>query len=160
MIGGSADSTQQMAFDKYYSLFQQPEAPVSSPSSIYTNFRKGNMCFAEEYVPGPHDVICQRGKDCNEHGRSFYLIHNVIDCLLFDDCSDIYSFFLSVSHQTTVGNRRFRDVVDEFVASYLDAKTRQEKSIVISTIIDVINSNAGQGQGGFIMKVSCARKAV
>jgi hypothetical protein len=43
----------------------------------------------------------------------------------------------------------FRAIVDDHVERYLVAKTRQDKSMVITNIFDVINT-----KGGFLMKVS------
>eukprot|EP00934_Nitzschia_sp_Nitz4_P005134 Nitzschia sp. Nitz4//scaffold348_size17284//2269//3303//NITZ4_008840-RA/size17284-snap-gene-0.19-mRNA-1//1//CDS//3329548682//5124//frame0 len=50
-----------------------------------------------------------------------------------------------------VGNRRFRACVDTFVDAYTQSKTRQEKSMVISSIVKAVKNNAG-GNGGFVMK--------
>lgn len=43
-----------------------PPAPSSSPFSVGS--RKALEYFPEGYAPGAWDVICQRGKDCHEHG--------------------------------------------------------------------------------------------
>ncbi len=51
-----------------------------------------------------------------------------------------------------VGNRRFRVCVENFVDTYVNSKTRQEKSTVISNIVKMINDNDENKQGGFIMK--------
>jgi hypothetical protein len=83
MIGGLLDSNPMMMAYKFeaFSLFQ-PKPPITSPSSIRTKVRKRNeSSFQSEFAPGPHDVICQRGKDCNEHGKSFFAIHTLFLCV-------------------------------------------------------------------------------
>ena len=72
MIGGLLDPNPMMMDYELeaFSLFQ-PQPPISSPSSFPTNVRKRNAsAFPSEFAPGQHDVICQRGKDCNDHGKS------------------------------------------------------------------------------------------
>ena len=56
------------------------------------------------------------------------------------------------SSSTKVGNRRFRICIENHLDSYINSKTRQEKTSVISSIVDSIQGNS-KYTGGFIAKV-------
>lgn len=51
----------------------------------------------------------------------------------------------------SVGNKRFRGVIEENLVRYVNAKQKQEKSKIVSEIVDTIRRNAGIG--GFVKKV-------
>ena len=52
-----------------------------------------------------------------------------------------------------IGNRRFRICVENHVDSYLSAKSRLDKSNVISSVVRSIQQSSNHEAGGFIMKV-------
>jgi hypothetical protein len=52
-----------------------------------------------------------------------------------------------------VGNRRFRICIENHVHTYRNAKTRQDKSCVITSIVRSIKDSSPQ-TGGFVMKVN------
>jgi hypothetical protein len=52
---------------------------------------------------------------------------------------------------SSVGNKRLRGVVDKNLARYIKAKSKHEKSQIVSDIVNTIRNNAGVG--GFIKKV-------
>jgi hypothetical protein len=55
----------------------------------------------------------------------------------------------------TVGNRRFRVCIENHVDTYMNAKTRQDKSSVITLIVKSIKeSSSPHSGGGFVLKVS------
>lgn len=109
------------------SLHSPPPPPVDeSPSTIsaaspHTMIMARKLpMLAPDYTPSNWDVICQRGKTCDDH----------------------------------IGNRRFRLCVENHVERYLNAKNRQEKSDVISSIVRAIQRSSSNGKGGFVMRVS------
>ena len=55
--------------------------------------------------------------------------------------------------RTSVGNKRFRLFIENRLETYLEAKTKKEKSIVVSSIVEVFRANARPNGGGFIRKV-------
>ena len=57
------------------------------------------------------------------------------------------SFFI-LSITPTVGNRRFRILVDLHVPRYRQAKNRMEKSIVVMEVVDTIRDSSKEG--GFV----------
>ena len=44
--------------------------------------------------------------------------------------------------------------VETFVDAYINSRTRQEKSAIISNIVKSVHEKAKQNMGGFVMKVS------
>jgi hypothetical protein len=69
-------------------------------------------------------------------------------------------YFCGLSHQYTffsAGNRRLMDLVVASVDVYNKAKSRQEKSKVISTIVDQILESTNP-RGGFVMRDANTRK--
>ena len=53
-----------------------------------------------------------------------------------------------------VGNRRFRITIDNHLDKYMEVKSRQQKSKIVTTIVDGIKKSAGEEGGGFVRKVS------
>jgi hypothetical protein len=52
---------------------------------------------------------------------------------------------------SSVGNKHFRGVVDKNLARYVKAKSRLQKSQIVSDIVNTMRNNAGTG--GFVKKV-------
>lgn len=52
----------------------------------------------------------------------------------------------------TVGNRRFRVCISNNLIAYESAKSKHQKSIVVTKIVDVINECSTQERGGFVRK--------
>ncbi|KAG7348969.1 hypothetical protein IV203_011566 [Nitzschia inconspicua] len=51
-----------------------------------------------------------------------------------------------------VGNRRFRVTIESHLEKYMEVKSRQQKSRIVSSIVDGIKHSAGQEGGGFVRK--------
>lgn len=58
-----------------------------------------------------------------------------------------------------VGNRRFRVTIDNHLDKYMEVKSRQQKSRIVTTIVDNIKRSAGKEGGGFVRKVSGANES-
>ena len=43
-----------------------------------------------------------------------------------------------------VGNRRFRITIDNHLDKYMEVKSRQQKSKIVTTIVDGIKKSAGE----------------
>jgi hypothetical protein len=56
-----------------------------------------------------------------------------------------------------VGNRRFRITIDNYLDKYMDVKSRQQKSKIVTMIVEGIKKSAGQDGGGFVRKASLLR---
>jgi hypothetical protein len=89
---------------------------MSSAQSVYhgnsvprSNGDK-NM-LPEDFAPGPHSVICGRGKAC----------------------------------ANAAGNRRLKTIVDSHLKPYSEAKTKLEKSEIVSTIVNVVKQATSVG---------------
>jgi hypothetical protein len=104
------------------------------------------------WEPGNWDVICQRGKDCQYHGEPHLHTFRSLFRELRLTRSPQYIC------QNAVGNRRFRICIENHLDSYINSKTRQEKSAVISSIVSSIKSGNNHA-GGFIAMVSTAEVA-
>jgi hypothetical protein len=55
---------------------------------------------------------------------------------------------------SSVGTRRFRSCINNYLNGYVAAKTKKEKSMVVTTIVDMFQKNKQPAGGGFIRKVS------
>ena len=51
-----------------------------------------------------------------------------------------------------VGNRRFRVCIDNNLNTYMAAKSKHEKSTVVTVIVDAVKESSTQGRGGFVRK--------
>ena len=102
------------------------------------------------WVPKNWDVICGRGSynhskstksSSTESGWNYYqtATHTL-------DMRPTSFFILSIT--PTVGNRRFRILVDLHVPRYRQAKNRMEKSIVVMEVVDTIRDSSKEG--GFV----------
>ncbi|KAL3936357.1 MAG: hypothetical protein SGARI_002592 [Bacillariaceae sp.] len=52
-----------------------------------------------------------------------------------------------------LGNRRFRLTIDNHLDKYMEVKSRQQKSKIVSTIVDGIKKSVGEEGGGFVRKI-------
>ena len=70
------------------------------------------------FTPGPHDVICARGKDAKNHQ----------------------------------GNKKYKQLIQQFLQKYASVDTKYEKSIIVSQVINVIRTNCENTNthGGFV----------
>mmetsp|Transcript_8044 Transcript_8044/g.12753 ORF Transcript_8044/g.12753 Transcript_8044/m.12753 type:complete len:419 (+) Transcript_8044:61-1317(+) len=57
-----------------------------------------------------------------------------------------------------VGNRRFRMAIDNHLDSYMKVKSRQQKSKIVTSIVEGIKKSAGCNGGGFIRKDLLTRR--
>lgn len=75
---------------------------------------EGMKPLAEDFVPGPFDVICARGRAAKIHS----------------------------------GNQRYKQMIEMNLAKYKDAKSKNDKSYIVSSIIDSIRD--ASPHGGFV----------
>eukprot|EP00429_Kryptoperidinium_foliaceum_P135955 CAMPEP_0176261398 /NCGR_PEP_ID=MMETSP0121_2-20121125/40077_1 /TAXON_ID=160619 /ORGANISM="Kryptoperidinium foliaceum, Strain CCMP 1326" /LENGTH=401 /DNA_ID=CAMNT_0017601337 /DNA_START=197 /DNA_END=1405 /DNA_ORIENTATION=+ len=57
-----------------------------------------------------------------------------------------------------VGNKRFRELIDKHIDSYLEAGSRQEKSAIVAKIYDHIRMHASKPSSGFVRKDLLTRR--
>lgn len=93
-----------------------------------------------DFEPTKFDVICQRGKECYDHGKYISSIRLYM------------MIFLSVIVLSLVGNRRFRIIIDNHLHTYMQAPDRRQKSKIVTAIVRSIRSASESGEG-FIRKV-------
>eukprot|EP00980_Cylindrotheca_fusiformis_P015704 scaffold4529_cov121-Cylindrotheca_fusiformis.AAC.8 len=86
-----------------------------------------------EFNPGKWDVICQRGKECFEHGKRR-------------------------TSSASVGNRRFRTIIEQHLDTYMEVMSRSQKTKIVSTIVRDIRARASQSGGGFVRKDLLTRR--
>lgn len=55
-------------------------------------------------------------------------------------------------YHNSVGNRRFRISIDNNLEAYTKAKTKHERSTVVTTVVGAIMGCRLDGRGGFIKK--------
>ena len=98
-----------------------------------------------DFSPGKYDVICQRGKECFDHGKRRFAVSVVF-----------YPKRKTMKYSspfTLVGNRRFRMCIDSHLEKYIEVKSRQQKSNIVSNIVHNITKAASKSGGGFVRKV-------
>ena len=57
-----------------------------------------------------------------------------------------------------VGNRRFRIVIDNNLETYIEARTKHEKSLVVTVIVDSVRDCTTRAGGGFVRKDLLTRR--
>lgn len=98
--------------------------------------REGARALPKEFVPGGWDIICHSSKEAHEHGK-FVIV-----------CSrQAHSIPSHPSITSTVGNRRFNICIGNHVSAYNKAKSRPEKSALISHIVVSIRESSTTGAG-------------
>mmetsp|Transcript_62926 Transcript_62926/g.153207 ORF Transcript_62926/g.153207 Transcript_62926/m.153207 type:complete len:616 (+) Transcript_62926:428-2275(+) len=56
------------------------------------------------------------------------------------------------------GNRKFRTIIDRHLDTYMKVKSRQQKSKIVTNIVDHIQKSAGDDGGGFVRKDLLTRR--
>ena len=110
-------------------------APDFSPDSDVVKDKKRDEVVTVSI--GPYDVLCGRDKTSFNHGkcepRKLLKL-----CFLK---GSVWRLFFGLSQ---VGNRRFRITVALSLERYINAPTREDKSLVILSVIDLISENGGR----------------
>ena len=94
----------------------------------------------EWFKPCDKDVICGWARQ-NHHHRKFRR-----------QLSRLQADTKSQAHRplSLAGNKRFRQLIDDFAPKYVEATTKLEKTQVIATVIDRVRADSPNG--GFIKK--------
>jgi hypothetical protein len=120
--------------------------PTKESSTILKdNDEKHVVFFPMDWQPGNWDVICQRGRENFDHGMFSATIAFFRTVCTFDRKQNAHLLFLSV------GNRRFRVCIENNLGRYLKAKTKQEKTDIVSSVYTSMSSSSPHG--GFVKKV-------
>jgi len=120
---------------------------------------KSNMTLLpSNFVPGEHDVLCGRGKkNYNSLGTLQRLVRKkssqVVVCGVHHLCTPICDAAVIHTHFyfqffCITGNQRLRIIVDAFVERYANSTSRQDKSDILSTIVNTVRGNSPYG--GFV----------
>lgn len=103
------------------------------------------------FVPGDHDVICGKGmlRLKNLLSGDFFKLSGTILCRPHLISSSLFRNTGKgcFNHE---GNKKFRKSVGFFLERYSNAKSKAQKSVIVSAIIDTVRSQAGDG--GFVKK--------
>lgn len=82
-----------------------------------------------DFEPSDWTVICGRGKDSFNHGKSHSLPHSL----------------WTASHRSSVGNRRFRILCEIHLGKYKSAANKTEKSSIIASVVDTVRGASKRG---------------
>lgn len=94
--------------------------------------------LADDFEPGPTDVICAWGKAAKQVRTYFFLINFV------------YVVFVFFTHQCKQhpGYQRYRDIVRQNLARYDATKTKLERTMIVTEIVEFIRDSSPHG--GFV----------
>jgi hypothetical protein len=114
----------------------------------------GSSRLSPNFVPGPFDVICGRGKTCKRPARlfpwrlSFFFFANWTSSpikILLLSCADCQKTGYGYE-----GNLKLCELVRQYTKEYSAAKTKDEKSHIVSLIAAEVHRLSPNG--GFIKK--------
>jgi hypothetical protein len=115
----------------------------------------GGTRLSAKFVPGPFDVICGRGKTCKRPARMFLggcLNSFLFLCKLSLIPHESYFFLAPTTKKGYAyeGNIKLNELVRHYTKEYSSAKTKDEKSNIVSTIAAEVHRLSPNG--GFVKK--------
>ena len=128
-------------FDHLNQFIDVDESPIKA--HLVGSYHKP---LPQSFVPGEWDVLCCGGKEGSEHGT--FTEANCLTRSSTNDCSLTHA----LSSSCSVGNKRYRVLIENNVQAYRNARTKHQKSLLVSTIVASVKDASVNGLGGFVKK--------